>query len=361
MNDTDFLALCSILRADALTPHELRHLLGRFGSAELLAEASGENLRAAGVSAAATDYLRRELARRQPDDEATRLAADGIIAIFEDDPRYPPLLAQIPDPPPVLFVRGNPAVLSTPHALTVIGSRALTPYGRQAARLLLAPCVRAGATIVSGLAFGADAAAHEAALAGGGPTVAVLASGVNRACVGPRANYPLAEKLLAAGGCLVSEYPPGMSADKTRFPQRNRLLAGLSLVTLALEAAEKSGSLITCRYALEFGRELMAVPGPITSPQSAATNRLIATGARPALTADDILQELKLMKAAPAARPMPADPATAAVLAALRPGPATADALADRLGLPIRQVLGLLTTMELNSLIAQQGDVWEAT
>jgi DNA processing protein len=359
MNDTNLNKLCGIIRADALTPHEMRKLIAHFGSAEALAAASSEELRATGLGAKTSAYLADQLRQNSTDNEVDQLAAEGIVTVFEDDPRYPPLLAEIPDPPPVLFLRGNPDAITAPHALTVIGSRLLTNYGRQAARLLLAPCVRAGATIISGLAFGADAAAHEAALAGGGVTVAVLASGVDRECVGPRANYPLAERILAAGGCLVSEYPPGMFADKARFPQRNRLLAGLSLVTLALEAAERSGSLITCRYALEFGRELMAVPGPITSIQSAATNRLIATGAKPALTAEDIIMELKLVQPV-LNRHMPADPLAAAVLVALRDSPASADALADYLDLPIRQILTTLMALESDGFITQQGEAWGA-
>lgn len=348
------------MRADTLTPAELRQLIERFGSAEQLAEASAASLLATGLSPGSVKYLRHELSRRSPDDEAGRLAAEGITMIAEDDPLYPPLLAEIPDAPPVLFVRGNATILAAPHALTVIGSRALTSYGRLATRSLLTPCVRAGATIVSGLAYGADAAAHEIALAERGITIAVLASGVDRECVGPRANYPLAERLIAAGGCLVSEYPPGLHADKRRFPQRNRLLAGLARVTLAVEAAEKSGSLITCRYALEFGRELMAVPGPITSVQSSGTNRLIASGAKPALAADDIIQELKMVKATVRHR-TPADPTAAAILAALAESPKTVDTLAEQLTLPIRQVLSTLSSMELEGWAAPNGDSWSQT
>jgi DNA processing protein len=358
MENHDQLRLAGLIRAEVFSPLELRGLIDHFGGIAPLLDAPTDALTAVGLTG---DKLTRFLSRRKGIDaetEAVRLTRENVVVIPDDDPLYPPLLAEIPDAPPLLFVRGDPAALSLPHPLTVVGSRRLTAYGRAALRELVSPLARAGALVLSGLAFGADAAAHALALDCGAPTVAVLASGVDRDCVGPRANFRLAEEIVRRGGCLVSEYPPGVHADKPRFPQRNRLLAGLARVVLVIEAAEKSGSLITGRLAMDFNRALLAVPGPITSPLSAGTNRLIASGARPALAAADIVEELRLVLPAAPTAPVPADPAQASVAAALADGPASTDDICNKTGRPVRDVIAALSGLETLGLAGPYGDTW---
>lgn len=351
--------LAAIMRADMFLPSELKALLTHFNSAARLRAAPAKELATLGLSLSRAERFVAAMRYLDPLAEAVRLEKTGVEMITESHPAYPPLLKFVPDAPPALFVRGQPAALAHPFPLSVVGSRRMTDYGCRAVRLLIGPCARAGAMIVSGLAYGIDAAAHEEALAAGGLTVAVLASGVDRASVGPRGNFALAERLIKNGGCLVSEYPPGLPADKRRFPQRNRLIAGLSRVTLVVEAAEKSGSLITARHALDFDREVFAVPGPIGTAGADGTNRLIAAGARPALTAAELLEELGLV---PNREPPPAtsvaDPAQRTLLAALKDGPTDADALAARTTLPIRRVLASLSALEEAGLAFVNGGFW---
>lgn len=352
--------LCAVLRAGLTTPLETRLLLAHFGSPTALAAASAAALEETGLSPRRVAKLLAALRYLDPAAEAARLAQEGIVAVAEDDPRYPPLLAEIPDAPPLLFVRGDSAPLADPLALAVVGTRRMSCYGRAAVRLLVAPAVDAGLVVVSGLAFGVDASAHQLAVDRRRPTVAVLASGVDRASVGPRANARLAEEIIERGGCLVSEYPPGAPASPRTFPQRNRLIAGLASVTLVVEAAEKSGSLITARYALEFGRDVLAVPGPITADTSAGPNRLLAGGAKPALAPNDLLEEYAVSLPAAAPPSEPEDEEGKTVLAALRAGHACPDFIAEETGLPIRAVLMALAELEAAGLAQAEGEAWVA-
>lgn len=214
-------------------------------------------------------------------------AEDGpwrLICLPEQE--YPDQLRELYDPPAVLWVRGQ---LPTGPCVAIVGSRSATPYGLRVARRLAGELTEAGVTVVSGLARGIDTAAHAGALAGGGPTVAVLGCGIDRV-------YPPENRELAAAvsqrGALMSELPPGFAPLAGHFPARNRLISGLAAVTVVVEAGERSGALITADLALEQGRDVMAVPGNITSPASVGCNRLIAQGARPVLSAADVLEEL---------------------------------------------------------------------
>ncbi len=205
------------------------------------------------------------------------------------DTAYPSLLSQIHTPPKQLYYRGDISLLNRSNMLAVVGSRKVTPYGQQAAEALLPSCIRAGVLIVSGLAYGIDSIAHRMCVKAGAPTVAVLGSGIDDRSIYPKENLSLAHDILTNGGLLISEYKPGTSPHASHFPARNRIIAGLCKVTLVIQAAKRSGSLITARLALEGGREVLAVPGPITDPASEGTNMLIRDGAQPVLDTNDIL------------------------------------------------------------------------
>ena len=284
-----------------------------------------------------------------------------LIAITDAD--YPALLRQTADPPPVLFVSGRHPLLQGP-ALAVVGSRNPTPAGAENARAFAAAIARAGITVVSGLARGIDGLAHEAALPEPGATLAVLG-------VGPDIAYPNAHRGLQArieaGGCLVSETPPGKGLQRYAFPRRNRIIAGLSLGCLVVEAATASGSLITARDALEAGREVFAIPGSIHSPQSRGCHRLIRQGAVLVETLADILEALPLGPLEASARQRDSETAAcdtdagaqrseSTLLRALGREPIALDALITRSGLSAPEVLAGLMELELDGLVARMAD-----
>ena len=230
--------------------------------------------------------------RRSFDEQRYRasLAARQVRFVGRDDPEYPPLLRELHDPPPGLFVRGSGGLeLLQRRAVAVVGARACSSYGSQIARLLGRELAAAGLVVISGLARGVDAEAHRGTLEFGGITVAILGCGIDR-------DYPAAHSQLAARICehgfVVSEYAPGVEPAPWRFPARNRLIAGLSAAAVVVEARERSGALITADFALEAGREVFAVPGEITSALSNGTNALLRLGATPLTAAADVLEGL---------------------------------------------------------------------
>jgi len=281
-----------------------------------------------------------------------------IVSAESDD--FPELLRQIPGPPTHLYVVGNIDALHLP-ALAIVGSRNPTAGGKQNAFDFSQHLARSGFCIVSGLAQGIDAAAHEGALAAGATTVAFLGHGIDR--VYPAQNHELAHRI-AATGALCSEYPLGSPPRREHFPQRNRLISGLSLGTLVVEAARRSGSLISARLAAEQGREIFAIPGSIHNPLSRGCHRLIRQGAKLVESADDIVSELAPLaghlvensdiatEPAPSASHM--DGEYAALLSALSYDPASADQIARRSGLTIEQVSSMLLILELEGKIQLQ-------
>jgi len=210
-----------------------------------------------------------------------------IISI--SDKVYPKLLAKIDKPPQKLFAEGDLNLLNQP-AITVVGSRNMTAYGQKVASFLVRDLVAAGQVIISGLARGVDAWAHETCLRNGGKTIAVLGHGLDQ--IYPPENRPLAEEIIKKGGLLLSEYPPKASIRALNFKARDRLMAGLTAGTLVIEGKSKSGTKITASYAVDFGREVFAVPGPIDSPNAIGPAELIQQGAKLVLTVEDILEEL---------------------------------------------------------------------
>jgi DNA processing protein len=279
-----------------------------------------------------------------------------IESIGIGDPEYPPLLASIYDPPERLYLRGNRFELLRGTCVAVVGARSCSAYGAQVARGLGRRLAAAGAVVVSGLARGVDGEAHRGALEERGATVAVLGCGVDRDY--PSAHAQLARRITAEG-LVVSEYPPGTEPAPWRFPARNRIVAGLSLATVVVEARERSGALITADFALDEGREVFAVPGEITSSLSAGTNALLRHGAAPLLAAEDVLAAVGLA-AAPGPRPR-LEPVEESVLGALREGPAGTDELVVRTGLGAATIAAALTRLELEGLAAGTDGVFRVT
>lgn len=282
------------------------------------------------------------------------LAQDGERHVLTlADPRYPATLLDTADPPLMLFVHGRLDALSHPRRLAIVGSRNPTPQGAQNAQAFAQSLAAAGLGIVSGLALGIDGAAHEGALRADGLTLAVVGTGLDR--VYPSRHRDLAHRIVARGA-LLSEYPLGTPPLAPNFPQRNRVIAGLSMGTLVVEAALQSGSLITARLASEQGREVFAIPGSIHSPQSHGCHALIRQGAKLVESAQDVLEELRLadpvprVADAPCARPGGAEHG---LLAALGQDPVSLDALLARTGLPTSALQAQLLELELQGVVAR--------
>ncbi len=282
-----------------------------------------------------------------------------IRAVRRRDAAYPRLLGHIPDPPTRLWVRGDAPldVLDRP-AVAIVGARACSGYGRSVARLLAAEAASGGAVVVSGMARGVDGEAHRGALAAGGTTVAVLGCGIDRDY--PAAHAELAAAIVAAGGLVVSEYEPGVEPAPWRFPARNRIIAGLARATVGVEARERSGALITADFALEDGREVLAVPGEITSALSAGSNALLRMGATPATGPADVLEALGL-DAPRAAAATPDDPVAAAVLTAVGAGAGTPDELSRATGIGAGEIAAALALLELAGAVSVDEGVVRST
>jgi DNA processing protein len=352
----------AVQAAFALRPEEARRvLLTNSGPEALLRCAPGARL------------PESEVHRR-----ARKLARIGARLLPLVSSAYPERLRRLVDAPPLLVARGDPGVLQMP-AVAIVGARAATHYGRAVARDLAATLARAGLVIVSGLAVGVDAAAHEGALEAGGLTVAFQACGPDR--VYPAVHRRLANRI-ARAGAVVSELPPGTPPRSPYFPLRNRLISASSLGVVVVEARRRSGSLITARHAGDQGVDVFAVPGPITAPTSEGPNRLIQDGAVPVLSPSDILEPLSRNPAIPftevppgrseaaggdpsgseaprgaAERSAPKDAAiTRSILAALGDTPMTRDQLARRLGLPGSALALDLIQLELDGRVAEERD-----
>jgi DNA processing protein len=326
-----------------------RRLLVAFGSPEHILAAGHRALAKIVPRAVATTICEAQ----PPDGLATvaawlENAANSIITL--GDPRYPQTLLQIPDPPPLLYVKGRADLLNLP-ALAIVGSRNATPQGTALAESFARTLSDAGLTIISGLALGIDAAAHRGGLAGSARSIAVVGTGLD--VVYPARNRALAHEL-AESGALISELPLGTGPIAGNFPRRNRLIGGLARGCLVVEAAAQSGSLITARLANEQGREVFAVPGSIHSPLTKGCHLLIKQGAKLVESAQDILEELHLpltaLEAAPA--PASADAREHALLNHLGLDPCDIDTLSTRSGLASDVVSALLTQLEIQGVVA---------
>jgi DNA processing protein len=332
----------------------LRSLVDHFGSAQSAWHGKPDELRAAGLG---PKTIARLVALRHDVDLDVlwrQVESQGIGVLTSDDAAYPARLREIEQPPPVLFVRGE-WLPEDQIAVAIVGTRRVTAYGRQVTEQLSARLASAGITIVSGLARGVDQIAHSSALGSGGRSVAVLGSGVDR--IYPPENRALAEKIMASGA-LLSDYPIGTAPESGNFPPRNRIISGLAVATIVVEAGETSGALITAEFAAEQGRDVFAVPGSILAPQSKGTNRLIQNGALPLLEAEDVLQVLHLEHAQQyrnARAVLPADEIEREVLSRLGSEPLHVDEIRGQTGLPMEKISAALVMMELKGMVRQVG------
>ncbi len=300
------------------------------------------------------DALQRRKATIDLDRELDQLGKVGVKLITWHDDHYPRLLRETYDLPPLLYVRGT-LTREDETALAVVGTRKATAYGREATHTIVTGLVHSGVTIVSGLARGVDAAAHRAALEAGGRTLAIMASGLDT--VYPPEHLNLAQEIMKHGA-LISEHPLGTRPEASHFPRRNRIMSGLSLGVLIVEAGEESGAHITIRYALEYDREVFAVPGSIFSPGSKGTHRWIQEGAKLVTRAEDILEELNVttlgqqleLKATVATTP-----AESLLLQHLSHEPVHIDDVGRRCGLPMPEVSSALAMLELKGAVRQVG------
>jgi DNA processing protein len=290
------------------------------------------------------------------DSDLRWLETSGTALLPATSKDYPPMLRESPDAPAVLYVRGEVRILSEPQ-LAMVGSRNPTAGGRSTAREFASFFARAGLTVTSGLALGIDAACHEGALAADGPTIAVLGCGLDQ--IYPRNHEALAERI-AASGALVSEFPPGTAPLPACFPQRNRIIAGLSHGTLVVEAAQRSGSLITARLAGTAGRDVFAIPGSIHNPMARGCHQLIRQGAKLVECPEDVLCELKISLSAQLVASAPNSPGAAPaldkeykiLLDALAFEPASVDSLIARTGMNSESIASMLLILELDGHVA---------
>ena len=332
----------------------LQALIDHFGDAASAWQGSPEELHVAGLGSKVIERLLE--ARKSVDLNQLwdKIVAQGIKILTWDDELYPPRLKEIEQPPPVLYVRGE--LLPEDHfAVAMVGTRKVTPYGRQVTEELSAFLASNGVTVISGLARGVDAVAHSTALKAGGRTAAVMGSGVDR--IYPPENRALAEQMISRGA-LISDYPVGTPPDASNFPPRNRIISGLSLAVVVVEAGETSGALITAEFAAEQGREVFAVPGSILAPQSKGANKLIQNGALPLLTPEDLLQALNLTRVSAqksARKILPADEVEAQLLNTLGSEPMHVDEIRNQTGLPVEKVSAALVMMELKGMVRQVG------
>jgi DNA processing protein len=356
----ELLAWLRLAHSPGLGLAAARRLLAAFGSPQQAVAAGAATLRELAGSDGAQALLEPVLDHPALLQSTTAWLADDAqrrFVVTLGDPAYPRALLETADPPLLLYVQGRLSLLGEP-SLAMVGSRHATPGGLDNAHAFARHLSGAGLVIVSGLALGIDGAAHAGALDGAtalsGGTIAVVGTGLDR--VYPKRHHALAHRMSEGAGLMLSEFPLGTPPLPLHFPKRNRIIAGLSLGTLVVEAAVQSGSLITARMAVECGREVFAIPGSIHSPQSRGCHRLIKDGAKLVETADDILQELR-WQAAPAAAsasqapslPEGEDP----LLAALGHDPVTLDALVARTGWPAADLQARLLALELDGHLAR--------
>lgn len=286
---THILEWLAISLTPGLGPTKARKLVEHFGSAEAVFHASLTELESTGIQAVSAQSVATGKSAELAREEIARAAAAGVTVLSIEDPCYPPRLKEIYDPPLVLYVRGNPEVLTQP-GIAMVGTRHPTPYGSGMAERLACDLAAQGLVIISGMARGVDTASHRGAIAAKGKTVAVFGTGVD--VIYPKENSRLSEQILALGGALISEFAMGTFAAPQNFPIRNRILSGMSVGVVVVEAAEYSGTRITARCALEQNREVFAVPGNVTNKNSWGPNTLIKQGAKLVATWEDVWEDL---------------------------------------------------------------------
>lgn len=337
-------------------PKRLLLLVQTFGDLSGAWHADESRLRSAGLDRETTANLLQTRAKIDLAAEMAKIEQAGARLLTPEDEDYPALLKRSDDPPITLYVRGR-LTAADALALAIVGTRRATSYGRDSATFFARELAQQGVTIVSGLAHGIDAAAHRGALDAGGRTIAVMGCGVDR--VYPADHSDLAQQI-AQNGALISEFPMGSKPEARHFPRRNRVISGISLGVLVVEAPEKSGALITADFAAEQGRDVFAVPGHIFNHAAAGTNRLIQDGAKLVTTVDDILDELNIARHEVEARTLsqriaPSGEHERALMAFLHPEPLHVDELVRRSGFPAADVMSTLTLLELQGFVEGDG------
>lgn len=335
-------------------PAKFRALLDHFGDLETAWRAEAQELKLAGLDRGGIENLLATRSMISLDEEMEKIEREGARVLTWEDPTYPTSLLNIHGPPPVLYVKGE-ILPGDEWAVAVVGTRNATVYGREATRAIAGDLARNGVTIVSGLAHGIDAEAHRVALEAGGRTIAVLGCGID--IIYPRQNAKLAQAIVEQGA-LVTEYPLGTPPEGGNFPPRNRIISGLSLGVVIVEAGERSGALITADYALEQGREVFAVPGNIFRKGSKGTNNLIREGAKPVLSVQDILEELNLTMVSQqmeVREVVPENETESTLLEYITAEPTHIDEIGRQSGLPISVVSSTLAMMELKGMVRQVG------
>lgn len=349
-------------------PRAATKMLERFGSANAIFHARRTELESLRIKPTTIESIIKREFFDTAETELKRVKEIGGDVLILDDGSYPALLREIDDPPPVLYVKGDWQACFEQPGVGVIGSRMCSTYGENASEMLSRDLASRGVTVVSGLARGIDTAAHRGAIRGQGRTVGVMGTGIDT--VYPKENTNLAREILANGGCLVTQFPLGTPPLKDNFPYRNRIISGLSLGVLIVEASERSGSLITARLAMEQNREIMAVPGNITSGNSFGTNYLIKSGAKLVQQWQDVVAELpseisatilppKIDRSVPdqaekKQTPVPADltPQERTVWGLLTPDESThIDVLLQSSGLSFGELNNALVSLDLRDLV----------
>lgn len=337
----------------AVTLRALRDHFGSFANAWRAGAAACAKF---GTDTTAREAISAHQKTTDPDRAMQKLISSNIWIITDDDPLFPPMLQEISYPPLILYGRGDKNILAPDHPIAVVGTRRPTPYGLEAAEAIVEKLVAADMTIVSGLAAGIDAKAHATALMHKGMTIAVLGCGVDHHTIFPPENRGLAERIVEAGGAVISEYAPETPGVKEHFPMRNRIIAGLSRGALVVEAREKSGALITARMALEENRDVFAVPGSIFSPTSVGPNKLIQQGAKAATSGEDILEEFGIdAGAAILHHARQSLNAEEIVLLDLLTEPAEIDVIRTKTGFATPAIVTALSLLELKGMVRNLG------
>jgi DNA processing protein len=332
----------------------MQGLVSYFGDLESAWRASPVDLAGAGLG---LKVIERVVSARDTvdlDRVWEKIEQQGIKILTWQDEAYPQRLKEIDQPPPVLYIRGD-YLPDDLFAVAIVGTRRVTPYGRQITEELSSFLAANGITVISGLARGVDAVAHHATLKAGGRTIGILGSGVDK--IYPPEHRGLAEQMMERGA-IISDYAPGTPPEASNFPPRNRIISGLSLAVVVIEAGETSGALITAEFAAEQGREVFAVPGSILAPQSKGTNKLIQKGAQPLLSINDLMQALDITRVGEqkaARKIMPSDPTEAKLLSVLGSEPLHVDEIRNQSELPIEKVSSALALMELKGMVRQVG------
>ncbi len=344
--------LIALSHIKGIGPVRLRLLKSHFSDFAEAWNAHPSELLAAGLDQKSIFAIVEARKATQPVDELERFAAMSIDVLTWDDAAYPSLLRQITDPPPVLYIKGR-LTDADAWAVSLVGTRRASIYGREVAEMLAGELARNHITIVSGMARGIDAYAHQAAIKAGGRTLAVLGCGVD--IVYPPEHRKLAQDIIEHGA-IVSDYPPGTEPEAMNFPPRNRIISGLSMGVVVVEADERSGALITSDFALEQGREVFAVPGNILNHSSRGTNKLIQQGAKLVMNTASILEELNLSMVSSfieAQAVAPENDLERSLMAQLSHEPVQTDDLVNRVNLPTEVVTGTLALMELKGMVRQ--------